>query len=81
MPPVDSILVSESPEITPEAVEAAVADALTAIAAAADTAELKAARAAHVADGSPLAVLNASMRQVAPENKAAFGKLVGTQSK
>ena len=77
MPPVDSILVSESPEITPEAVEAAVADALTAIAAAADTAELKAARAAHVADGSPLAVLNASMRQVAPENKAAFGKLVG----
>ena len=30
-----------------------------------------------MADGSPLAVLNASMRQVAPENKAAFGKLVG----
>ena len=68
---------SESPEITPEAVEAAVAAALEAITAAADTTELKAARAAHVADGSPLAVLNASMRQVAPENKAAFGKLVG----
>ena len=59
---------SESPEITPEAVEAAVAAALEAITAAADTTELKAARAAHVADGSPLAVLNASMRQVAPEN-------------
>ncbi|MFJ4225466.1 phenylalanine--tRNA ligase subunit alpha [Microbacterium sp. NPDC089695] len=68
---------SESLEITPEAVESAVAAALDAIAAAADTAELKAARAAHVAEGSPLAVLNASMRQVAPENKAAFGKLVG----
>ncbi len=68
---------SESPEITPEAVESAVEAALVAIAAAADTAELKAARAAHVAEGSPLAVLNASMRQVAPEHKAAFGKLIG----
>ena len=68
---------SDVPEITPEAVEAAVAAALVAINASADTAELKAARAAHVADGSPLAMLNASMRHVAPENKAAFGKLVG----
>lgn len=68
---------SESPEITPEAVETAVEAALAAIASSADTAELKAARAAHVAEGSPLAVLNASMRQVAPEHKAAFGKLIG----
>lgn len=68
---------SDVPEITPEAVEAAVAAALTAIDTAADTADLKAVRAAHVADGSPLAVLNASMRQVAPEHKATFGKLVG----
>src|SRR5690606_38027721 len=78
--PVDSTLVSDSPEtpqITPEAVESAVDAALAAIAAASDTAELKAARAAHVAEGSPLAVLNASMRQVAPEHKAAFGKLIG----
>ncbi|HWV48685.1 MAG TPA: phenylalanine--tRNA ligase subunit alpha, partial [Microbacterium sp.] len=58
---------SDVPEITPEAVETAVAAALDAIGAAASTAELKAARAAHVGDGSPLAVLNASMRQVAPE--------------
>jgi phenylalanyl-tRNA synthetase alpha chain len=69
--------VSDAPEITPEAVESAVAAALDAIGAAATTAELKAARAAHVAEGSPLAVLNASMRQVAPEHKAAFGKLIG----
>ncbi|WP_298040304.1 phenylalanine--tRNA ligase subunit alpha [uncultured Microbacterium sp.] len=68
---------SDAPEITPEAVESAVAAALAAIGAAASTAELKAARAAHVAEGSPLAVLNASMRQVAPEHKAAFGKLIG----
>lgn len=68
---------SDAPEITPEAVESAVAAALDAIGAAATTAELKAARAAHVAEGSPLAVLNASMRQVAPEHKAAFGKLIG----
>ncbi|MDP3950798.1 MAG: phenylalanine--tRNA ligase subunit alpha, partial [Microbacterium sp.] len=64
---------SDAPEITPEAVESAVAAALEAIGAAADTAELKAARASHVAEGSPLARLNASMRQVAPEHKAAFG--------
>jgi phenylalanyl-tRNA synthetase alpha chain len=58
-------------------VESAVAAALAAIGAAASTADLKAARAAHVTEGSPLAVLNASMRQVAPEHKAAFGKLIG----
>lgn len=68
---------SDAPEITPEAVESAVAAALEAIGSAATTAELKAARAAHVAEGSPLAVLNASMRQVAPEHKATFGKLIG----
>ncbi len=75
--PVDSVLVSDNPAITPQAVESAVADALAAIAAATDTAALRAARAVHVAEGSPLAVLNASMRQVAPEDKAAFGKLIG----
>ncbi len=67
----------DTPKITPEAVETAVAAALAAIGAAANTTELKAARAAHVAEGSPLAVLNASMRQVAPEHKATFGKLIG----
>ena len=63
--------------ITPEAVDAAVQDALVAIAAAADTSALKAARSAHQGEGSALATLNASLRQVAPENKAEFGKLVG----
>ncbi len=68
---------SDSPEITPEAVQQAVSDALAAIAAAASVDELKAARSAHVADGSPIAQLNAQMRHVAPENKAAVGKMMG----
>lgn len=68
---------SDAPEITPEAVEAAVADALAAIAAAGDTAALKAARSAHTAEGSPLARLNATLRNVPNDRKAEFGKLVG----
>lgn len=68
---------SDAPEITPEAVEAAVADALAAIAAADDTAALKAARSAHTAEGSPLARLNATLRNVPNDRKAEFGKLVG----
>lgn len=72
---------SDAPEITPaitaENVDAAVADALTAIAAAGSTAELKAARAAHAGEGSPLAQLNAQLRHVPNEQKAALGKLVG----
>jgi phenylalanyl-tRNA synthetase alpha chain len=67
----------EVSEITPEAVDAAVQAALEAIAAAADTAALKAVRAAHAAEGSPLARLNARMRDVEPARKAEFGKLVG----
>jgi phenylalanyl-tRNA synthetase alpha chain len=66
------------PEISGEAVEAAVAGALAAIAAAPDTAALKAARAAHVGEGSPLAALNAQMRHVPGDRKAEFGKLVGS---
>ncbi len=57
--------------------DAAVQAALAAIAAAADTAALKAARSAHGAEGSPLAQLNARLRDVPPEKKAEFGKLVG----
>ncbi|MBN9154470.1 MAG: phenylalanine--tRNA ligase subunit alpha [Microbacterium sp.] len=64
-------------QITPQAVDDAVRSALAAISAASDTAELKAARAAHSAEGSPLARLNARMREVAPEHKAEFGKLIG----
>ncbi|MGN8554187.1 UNVERIFIED_CONTAM: phenylalanine--tRNA ligase subunit alpha [Microbacterium sp. SLM126] len=68
---------SEAHEITPEAVEAAVQSALAAVAAAGDTAALKAARSAHSAEGSPLAQLNAQLRTVPADKKAEFGKLVG----
>ena len=68
---------SDAPEITPEGVEAAVAYALAALAAAPDTAALKAARAAHAGEGSPLAAFNAQLRNVPKEQKAEFGKLVG----
>jgi phenylalanyl-tRNA synthetase alpha chain len=69
--------VSDLPEISPEAVDAAVHAALAAIAAAQDSVELKAVRAAHSAEGSPLAQLNAQLRSVPNERKAEFGKLVG----
>lgn len=68
---------SDAPQITPESVGAAVDAALAAIAGAATTAELKAARAAHAAEGSPLAQLNAQLRHVPNDRKAEFGKLVG----
>lgn len=68
---------SDAPLITPEAVDAAVVDAVSAIDAASTTAELRAARAAHAGEASPLAQLNAQLRNVPNEQKAAFGKLVG----
>ncbi|MET0161169.1 MAG: phenylalanine--tRNA ligase subunit alpha [Microbacteriaceae bacterium] len=68
---------SEPNPITEDAVGAAVEDAVAAIAAAGDSAALKAVRTAHLGESSPLARLNAAMRQVAPEQKAAAGKLVG----
>jgi phenylalanyl-tRNA synthetase alpha chain len=64
-------------EITEAAVSTAVDAALADFAAAQNSATLKAARAAHTADGSPLAKLNASMREVPADQKAAAGKLVG----
>jgi len=64
-------------EITESAVSTAVEQALAAFAAATDSAALKAARAAHTAEGSPLAKLNAAMRDVPNDRKAAAGKLVG----
>ncbi|MDX2025949.1 phenylalanine--tRNA ligase subunit alpha [Microcella sp.] len=66
-----------SPEITEAAVESAVSAALTAFAAAADTAALKAAKSAHAGEASPLAALNALLRDVPADQKAALGKLVG----
>ena len=63
--------------ISPEAVAAAVDNALVAIAAATTVDELKQARIAHVGEASPLGQLNAGMRDVAPEMKAETGKLMG----
>lgn len=71
------MLVPDSLPITDDAVSAAVDAALAAIDAAADTAALKAARTAHAGEQSTLARLNASLRDVPAEQKAALGKLVG----
>ena len=64
-------------EITEATVTAAVNDALAAIAAAVDSAALKAVRTAHVGESSTLAQLNALMKDVPGDQKAAAGKLVG----
>lgn len=72
-----------SPENSPNAVisepavAAAVEAALAAIAAAGDTAQLKAAKSAHAGEASPLAALNATLRDVPADQKAALGALVG----
>ncbi|WP_336651342.1 MULTISPECIES: phenylalanine--tRNA ligase subunit alpha [unclassified Leucobacter] len=63
--------------ITQPAVDAAVEAALAAFAAASSVAELKAARTEHAGEGSAIAKLNALMRQVPKEEKAATGKLMG----
>lgn len=69
--------VSDTTEITESAVEAAVSAALAAIDAASDSAALKTVRHDHTAEGSPLARLNASIRSLPGDQKAAAGKLVG----
>ncbi len=66
-----------SEPITEAAVDAAVTTALAAIAAATDLATLKTVKSAHLGEGSPLAKLNAAMRDVAADQKAVAGKLVG----
>ncbi len=71
------MFVPEPIEITESAVQDAVDAALAAIDTASDTAELKAARTAHAAEHSQLARLNAALRDVPADQKAAFGKLVG----
>ena len=63
--------------ISQEAVDAAVAGALTAFAAAASLGELKSARTAHLGDDSAIAKLNGRMREVPKDEKAATGKLMG----
>ncbi|MFD4420551.1 phenylalanine--tRNA ligase subunit alpha [Agromyces sp. NPDC058484] len=68
---------SEPLEITEHAVESAVDAALAAIASAGDSAALKTVRAEHTGEKSTLAQLNAALRNVPKEQKAALGKLVG----
>lgn len=65
------------PLISEAAVSAAVAAALTAIAAADTTVVLKAVRSQHAGESSPLSKLNALMRSVPGNQKAAAGKLLG----
>jgi len=68
--------VSDTP-ISESAVAEAVDAALTAITAATTMAELKQARSAHAGEASPLARLNATLRDIPPADRAAAGKLVG----
>lgn len=63
--------------IAPESVAAATDAALSAIAHADDSAALKQVRADHAGEKSPLAQLNAQLKDVPAEQKAEFGKLVG----
>ncbi|KQO47280.1 MULTISPECIES: phenylalanine--tRNA ligase subunit alpha [unclassified Frigoribacterium] len=68
---------SDSAPLSEDAVASAVDAALAAIATAATVAELKTARAQHVGEASVLARLNAGLRDLPNDQKAAAGKLVG----
>ena len=68
---------SDASPISENAVTDAVESALAALAAASSLSELKAVRSAHAGEGSALAKLNARMREVPADQKAAAGKLVG----
>src|SRR5690349_1119887 len=63
--------------LSPEQIEAAVAAALDAIAAAADLDQLKAARVQHAGDRSPLALANREIGALPPAARAEAGKRVG----
>jgi len=69
--------VSETTPISEQAAAEAVAEAVAAISAARTSAELRAARTAFTGEASPLARMNASLRDVPNDQKAALGKLVG----
>ncbi len=66
-----------TPSISESTVGAAVDAALASIGSAAGVAQLKQARTEHLGDASLLAKLNSTLRDVAPADKAALGKLVG----
>jgi phenylalanyl-tRNA synthetase alpha chain len=69
--------VSEPTPITEQAAAEAVAQAIQAITAASNSAELRAARTSFTGESSPLARMNGGLRDVPNDQKAALGKLVG----
>src|SRR5215472_14111230 len=64
--------------LSPEELQRMQADALAAIAAAADLAELKTARIAHFGDRAPLTLANAEIGALPPAARAEAGKRIGT---
>ena len=68
---------SENISISPETVAAAVADAVSAISAASDLASLRASKVSTVGEQSPVAKLNAQLKNLPHEQKAAAGALIG----
>ena len=64
--------------LSPEELERMQADALAAIAAASDLAQLKTARIAHFGDRAPLTLANAEIGALPPAARADAGKRVGT---
>jgi phenylalanyl-tRNA synthetase alpha chain len=69
--------VSQSLSITPDNAQKAVQDALGAIAGAASLAELKEVRGVHVGEKSLLSQMNATLKDLPGDEKAAAGKLMG----
>ena len=63
--------------ISPQKLADVVAEAISAINAAATGDELKDVRARFVADGSPISLINATLRDVPADEKAEAGKIVG----
>ncbi len=63
--------------LRPEAIDALVAEALAAIAAADSMAALKEARLAHAGDRSPLALANRAIGAIAPADRKQAGQLLG----
>ncbi|MBX3104544.1 MAG: phenylalanine--tRNA ligase subunit alpha [Microbacteriaceae bacterium] len=68
---------SDSSVISEQNVASAKSAALKAIADAESVSALKLARADHISEGSPLALMNASLRDIPADERAASGKLVG----
>ncbi|WP_423264663.1 phenylalanine--tRNA ligase subunit alpha [Frondihabitans sp. 4ASC-45] len=71
------LLVSDTPAISEDSVASAVDSALEAVQAASTVAELKAVRSDHVGEASMLARMNAGLRSLPNDQKAAAGKLMG----